>query len=96
MPYNPPKTFITSSGAYTDSKGSGLIGAMPADEKEFDVMGGLWKPDGRSKVSASQDGAGKRYVLNNSSYQQAFPVYGQLPPPNIKPRAQFSQGWAKF
>ena len=53
MPYNPPKTFITSSGAYTDSKGSGLIGAMPADEKEFDVMGGLWKPDGRSKVSAS-------------------------------------------
>ena len=53
MPYNPPKTFITSSGAYTDSKGSGLIGAMPADEKEFDVMGGLWKPDGRGNVSVS-------------------------------------------
>ena len=53
MPYNPPKTFITSNGnAYINAKGSGLIGAPPSDE-EFDIMGGLWKPDGRGKVSAS-------------------------------------------
>ena len=53
VPYNPPKTFITSNGnAYIDAKGTGLIGAPPKEE-EFDIMAGLWKPDGRAKTSAS-------------------------------------------
>ena len=50
MPYDPPKTFVTSAGsAFIDAKGTGMIGAPPAD-KEFDILGGLWKPDGRGKA----------------------------------------------
>ena len=60
-------------------------------------MGGLWSPDGRSKaqIQAEED-ARRKYVLNASSYQNAFPSYGVLPPPNKKPAKPFAKGWAKF
>lgn len=70
-----------------------MIGAAPND-KEFDILDGLWKPDGRGKTTDDEDR--KRYVMAASSYKYDFPVYGKLPPANIKPKVPFSAGWAKF
>ena len=70
-----------------------MIGAPPAD-KEFDILAGLWKPDGRPQ-SSDEEGR-KKYVMAASSYKNDFPIYGKIPPANIKPKAPFSAGWAKF
>lgn len=98
MPYNPPKTFKTSAGtAFIDAKGTGMIGAPPADDKDVDCLAGLWKPDGKGKpASQSSEDGRKRYVVNSSSYAYDFPAYGQLPPANLVPKKPFAKGWAKF
>ena len=96
IPYNPPKIFSTSnSRAFINAKGSGMVGA-PQTNRELDILGGLRMPEGMGKTSRSQDRIGKFHKMGNSSYQATFQNFGQLPPPNIKPRAQFAKGWAKF
>lgn len=71
-----------------------MIGAAAADDKEFDILKGLWSPDGKGK--APSEASRQRYVINSSSYASDFPAYGALPAANLVPKKPFAKGWAKF